>query len=251
MTATPNWETLEIRGFRGLERLELSRLGLFNVLLGANDVGKTSVLESVFLLSGLSNISLSMGVQNFRNYLVGEMDDLLPLLYNQDPRTTATLTATSREGSDRNTLSISFVEGEGEVEAKAKPAAKPTDKTPSSSVPEVRRVLRYEITVDSSEHEEPVRFSGTLVDKGDRFGAQMSPGSVDYVVPAGFIHREFGYDADVIAQLIVNKDANELVKFLRVINPRVQGIATDGSIAYLDIGLDKMLPMNMFGSGHD
>lgn len=249
MTATPNWETLEIRDFRGLERLELSRLGLFNVFLGANDVGKTTVLESVFLLSGLGNISLPMGVQNLRNYLVGDIDDLLPLLRNQDPRTMATLTASSHGGSNKSTLSISVTEEEGEDEANVKSAEKPTDKTSSLSVPATRRVLRYDITVVSTELEEPLRLSGTLVDKGDRFGPRMSSGSVDYIVPAQFIHREFGYDADVISQLIVYKNADELVKFLRVINPRVQAIATDGSIAYLDIGLDKMLPMNMFGSG--
>ena len=59
----------------------------------------------------------------------------------------------------------------------------------------------------------------------------------------------FGYDADVIADLIVNKSADELLRYLRVINPRVAAIATDGDVAYLDIGLDRMLPMNMFGSG--
>ena len=47
----------------------------------------------------------------------------------------------------------------------------------------------------------------------------------------------------------MNKSAEELLRYLRVINPRVTAVATDGDVGYLDIGLDKMLPMNMFGSG--
>ncbi len=37
-------DRLEIRGFRGLSQLDVDGLGRFNVLIGANDVGKTSVL---------------------------------------------------------------------------------------------------------------------------------------------------------------------------------------------------------------
>ena len=113
MRETPNWGNLEIRGFRGLERLELSRLGSFNVLLGVNDVGKTSVLEAIFLLSGLGSIGLPIRVQHFRNYLVEDVDDLLSLLYGQDAGKTATLTASSPGGLDRSTLSISVMDVEG------------------------------------------------------------------------------------------------------------------------------------------
>ena len=39
-----------------MAQLELDGLGAFNLLLGANDVGKTSVLEAVFLLAGFANL---------------------------------------------------------------------------------------------------------------------------------------------------------------------------------------------------
>ena len=250
MRVTPNWGNLEIRGFRGLERLKLSRLGSFNVLLGVNDVGKTSVLEAIFLLSGLGSIGLPIRVQRFRNYLVQDVDDLLSLLYGQDAGKTATLTASSPGGGYRSTLSISVVDVEDTVEASIKPTAESPGKPSSSSIPTRHRVLRYEATVAPSELGTPLVFSGTLVDEGDRFDGKMSPGTAsDYTIPARFIHHDFGYDADVIANLIVNKNSEELLRYLRVINPRVAAIATDGDIGYLDIGLDKMLPMNMFGSG--
>ena len=51
MSPSQPMDSLAIRGFRGLEALTLEDLGRFNLLLGANDVGKTSVLEAVFLLS--------------------------------------------------------------------------------------------------------------------------------------------------------------------------------------------------------
>lgn len=250
MTIAPNWGNLEIRGFRGLERLELSRLGAFNVLLGVNDVGKTSVLEAIFLLSGLGSIGLPIRVQRFRNYLVHDVDDLLSLIYGQDAGKTATLSASSPGGAYRSMLAISVADVEDTVEASIKPTAASSGQPSSSSIPTRHRMLRYKATVVPSELEEPLTFAGTLVDEGDRFGGKMSPGTAsDYIVPARFIHHDFGYDADVIANLIVNKNSEELLQYLRVINPRVAAIAADGETGYLDMGLDKMLPMNMFGSG--
>ena len=186
----PNWGNLTIHGFRGLERLELSQLGSFNVLLGVNDVGKTSVLEAIFLLSGLGSMGLPIRVQNFRNYLVQDVDGLLSLLYAQDARNTATLTASTSDGLNENTLAISVAEVEDGVEANIKSTDKSVGKPSSSSTPTRHRVLRYEITVVSSEREEPLNFTGTLVDDGDRFGSNMSPGTAsDYIVPARFILR--------------------------------------------------------------
>ena len=46
---------LEITNFRGLRDVSLDNLGLVNVLVGGNNVGKTTVLEAVFLLTGNGN----------------------------------------------------------------------------------------------------------------------------------------------------------------------------------------------------
>ena len=40
---------LEIRGFRGFRKLEVEPLGRVNLIVGRNNVGKTSVLEALRL----------------------------------------------------------------------------------------------------------------------------------------------------------------------------------------------------------
>ena len=58
-----------------------------------------------------------------------------------------------------------------------------------------------------------------------------------------------GYDTAAISELIVNKRDSELLEILRAINPEIQRIAVNGELAYLDAGLEKMVPLNMFGGG--
>ena len=46
-TPKNHYETIRIRNFRGFDNLELNRLGQFNVILGNNNSGKTSLLEAL------------------------------------------------------------------------------------------------------------------------------------------------------------------------------------------------------------
>jgi hypothetical protein len=58
-----------------------------------------------------------------------------------------------------------------------------------------------------------------------------------------------GYDARAIGELIVRKQVARLVQFLKVMNPRITDVAASGDIVHMDIGLDRMVPLNVFGSG--
>ena len=42
---------IRIQGYRGFEQFEMGNLGRVNLLVGANNSGKTSVLEAIDLLS--------------------------------------------------------------------------------------------------------------------------------------------------------------------------------------------------------
>ena len=249
MTDTPNWEALEIRRFRGLECMHLHEMRSFNLLLGPNDVGKTSVLEAVFLLSGSGNIALPLKVQLFRSFPPQDIDDLSSLLHRLDKEQSATLIAHSNGGSETRTLSISTPRDRTTVHSAMKPNGKSTSSGEPSITPVTDRTLRYEMTLRSSDSEQPLRFAGTLRDLGKRFDDDMPDDAADHIVPARFEYTDSGYNVKSISKLIVRKKTDELLAFLRLINPRVQGITADGEHAYLDIGLDSMLPMNMFGSG--
>ena len=253
-------ETVAIRRFRGLSTLDLEGLGAFNVFLGANDVGKTSVLEAIFLLSGVDNLQLPVMAQNLRQYLVSDFGQLSPLFHEFDIDSGVKLTA--RASQERRTLTISAPYQQDVIEAEAQRATisakgkavgamgngRAGDQ--SSSALSGPRALRYDATVQPVSQEEPLRTTGTLVDRGDKWEVMREPDSViDTRITASFLPALPGYDNKPIGELIVRKRTDVVLKYLQVVNPRVEQIAVIGDIVYVDIGLAKLMPLNMFGSG--
>ncbi len=61
-----NLEHLQIKNFRGFDSLEIEGLSKINLFVGKNNSGKTSILEALFLLFGMSNPTLPSNINNIR-----------------------------------------------------------------------------------------------------------------------------------------------------------------------------------------
>ncbi len=79
-----NYSSILIENFRGISKLELSDLKKINLLVGRNNCGKTSILEAIFLLSGMSNPQLPINIHSFRNLILTKDEDFQFMFYNFD-----------------------------------------------------------------------------------------------------------------------------------------------------------------------
>ena len=78
------FRNIEISCFRGIDHLNIDGLARVNVFVGANNVGKTSILEAVFMLSGMSNPLMPTRVNYWRNVTAGTVDGARYLFHNLD-----------------------------------------------------------------------------------------------------------------------------------------------------------------------
>lgn len=73
---------IEISNFRGFDSIKIDRLSKLNVFVGANNVGKSTILEAVFMLAGMANPLMPMRTNYSRMQANPEMDSLKYLFHN-------------------------------------------------------------------------------------------------------------------------------------------------------------------------
>lgn len=74
---------LHINAFRGIKGLTIGNLSTVNVLVGANNSGKTSVLESILFLSSPTDIGKITNMAFQRAPLVRAKENLNLLIFSQ------------------------------------------------------------------------------------------------------------------------------------------------------------------------
>lgn len=103
-----SFNDIEITDFRGFDHIEMKNFSKVNVLVGANNVGKTSILEAIFMLVGMSVPMLPARVNYWRKNSNTSLDDVRYLFHNIDLKTTPVLKAHTTEGERKVQLSASF-----------------------------------------------------------------------------------------------------------------------------------------------
>ena len=238
--------------------MELERVGAFNIFLGANNAGKTSVLEAIFLLTGMSNPQLPVMISNHRNYIVNTFDNLSYLFHSLDTDTPIELSASLSDPEETRELVISAADTGSSAKIAVQHVRDGNDTTgprgngnvtKSSDFSRIQDCLVYNGTIKKHGLSDPISFeTGLKVVAGD---IQNLHPYVDEqsIINAQIVRPGVEYDGNVIADVIVHKKDDELLKILRDIDPSIQGITVRGNVAYLDVGFESMMPLNMFGGG--
>jgi len=244
------YKKLTINSFRGIKHLEVDDFRQVNLIVGTNNCGKTALLECLFLLTGPTNPQLPLKINTLRDFsivdenswrvffnrldinldikLSGELDnprEVRNLVIKPNIKSaTLSETATDKksiEVGDSYTglapvingliLDYSFVTGR----------AKNSKKSITTKVIATGAGIEFEM---SEEYEEALR------------GLFINAKTV-----SGDIGKRFN-------DIQIRKQTDRVVKVLRQIEPSLVdlSVGADG-IVYCDIGLDRLLPLNVMG----
>ncbi len=236
------FKSLKIDNLRGIRSLEVDDLARVNLFFGKNNCGKTSLLESIFLLSGMSNPSTYPKIEDRRNVIFGQMHDLRNFFYYRKIESTITLSGKQEIGKRQLVIHPLF----GNIKSKRFLTGIESS-TPEQSLIGLKFVftrpdennIKYESTITLANlEEEPHPFRVKIDDRYEE------------TLLTRFFHSNSIYDPDLVEKMLEEKHEENIVRWLQCIEPKVKSVRMRlDAVVTVDIGLDSFISINNLGSG--
>lgn len=233
------FKKIEIERFRGIRHASIGGLRQINLFFGKNNCGKSSLLESLFLASGLSNPILPINVNIMRGYNKSRLDDLKLDFYNLDSTCPIHIRTENEEIRDLN-IHL-FVRNQKNISINT------DDPNILSNVEEEQYGLRFEFKINNEQFSSSLHFNSEAPSNATRLIAK------DYTesLRCTYLSPKYDFNASIqgLQNILQNKDERFIVEGLKLIEPRIKDFIFTDKEMLIDIGLAKRIPVNMMGDG--
>jgi AAA15 family ATPase/GTPase len=243
-----NYRSLRITNFRAINSLEAEDFKRVNLITGRNNCGKTTVLEALFLISGMSNPQLPITINNFRDLILNRDDDFSFLFNELDFSHIPEISAGINDHNRSITIKPKYSQGITNMLISDDKKTLITD-SGKSTISTFKAETVSGLTIEFSDSR-----------RKETFKNEISFSENQVVVPSPYketLHcRFFNTQLSMtqldkkIESLLVNKQLDSLISILQEIDGRISDLrmGTNGMI-YADLGYDKLVPINIMGDG--
>ncbi|MBO7074218.1 MAG: AAA family ATPase [Bacteroidales bacterium] len=242
------FKNLEIKNFRGIEHLIIDDFSRVNVFLGQNNSGKSSVLEAILLLAGMSNpdLPLSLNKARTRNFRIAYLQETRYQFYNLDLTNTPEFSSLQIDGISRH-LQMRLFHTETPDEG-VQSIDEPLILSETVRLPNTLEML-YDITTSNGIK----RFRSSLFINQSDVVSRQEP-SKEYVEKNSAVL----FSSDLLSsnltkdlsELFKRKQKNTLLEYLQKFDTKINAIEILNNDVY--VGFDdvkEMLPISMSGDG--
>ena len=240
------FKNIQIDHFRGIEHLEVKNLGNVNVFLGQNNGGKTTLLEAVFLLSGMSNPVLPERINAFRNKGNSNFNELRYLFHRMQMISLPTFQADMADNSRRRmTVSMAKARKLDDLQRANQLGASSTE----GAKGETCVVLDYEL---QHGNQKSVHYKSEFCVVGNGQFTQTVNANYQEPLSARFIssYSETNILNEEFSNLVKTNRKEEILALVRLFDTRITNleILFDGIYVKYD-EMEEMLPLTMCGEG--
>lgn len=238
---------IRVQNFRCFENFFINDLTRINLIAGKNSVGKTALLEAIFLLAGAGNISLTITLSTFRglNEFRGDFSSITDLLWTplfNNFNMLNNIVITGEAANNKGEYSVDLV-----VKSADSQKIYLENKVSESADFGKKLFLRYK-NLDNKISEYEMGFiNGEL---------RIRPVPSTPPFP-GYFYSTRSYnpeeDSSLFGNLVKTKKSFNLVEVLKSVDERLVNLTTiqSGGVPtiYGDIGLEQLLPISLMGDG--
>ena len=235
------FHNIEINRLRGIKYSKIEGLKQINLFFGKNNCGKSSLLDAIFLISGVSNPKLPLNVNIIRNYRRLEPSDMKLDFYSLDMSNPIVIKA---ENDGTRELQISVVES-----SSSKVNLLGEDNNVASTNLDYKYGLLLKYKVDEHAYESSIILSHSSNNSLEQ--RIKMPAHYKEKLTCRYLNPKYDFTTSIdgLVDVIKNKDEAFIVNALRLIEPNIKDFVLSQNEVLVDIGLDKRIPINMMGDG--
>lgn len=237
------FKKIEIHNFRSIESLIIDNIKQVNLITGKNNCGKTSILEAIFLLVGMSNPQLAYNIHSFRDLALTDDEDFSYIFKNFDFSNNPSIKG--QLDSQERFLTIkpiypTFTQTLQKISEKRELSKEELVSNTSTGTENAIEGLELVFGVDDQENlsteiklrQSEIKLSGDYKEK----------------ISCSFINSNTIMDNldRKLEAILVRKDLNTIINSLRKIEPNLLDIRLGArGMVYVDIGIDKLVPIKI------
>jgi len=235
---------LHICNFRGIREANFDNFGQFNLLLGHNNCGKSTVLDALLLFLSYEHPEALVNIQNIRQLTIKSKDDVKLCFHQLD--TSAPIVIEGEYGNSHRSESVSYFETHaGKIEQG------------NTDLKSSKTNILYGLQINYGvEHEgknefvarltfNPQKPKEVLIDNKGNFSSTH----VNCAYLASATGHESENDYEGFSQVLKEKQEPRIVKILQQIEPSIRDIVAADNRVMVDIGLESRVPIQVLGDG--
>ncbi len=240
------FKNIEIKNFRGIDHLKIDDFSRVNVFLGQNSSGKSTVLESLMLLMGMSNPDLPQMINFLRSRNYSSFADLEYLFHNFDLKANPEISSELFDETKRHlALELTYVFDEkAQIDVQ-------NGQIPTSETKAFLNTLRMNFEIEANDQKRSdssyimVNSAGIITNKKK---------AEDYLEKnsAAFLSADLsvGNPANDLVELAKRKKKDIVTEQLAKFDDHITSVEILNNMVYVALdGVDKLLSVNMMGDG--
>lgn len=234
------YQSLTIENFRGIKKLKIDDLKRVNLLVGRNNCGKTSVLEAVFLLSGMSNATLPVKIHKFRGFPITKDQEFSFMFKDLNFQNEIVLRGTIDDRKRNLTITPIYADESAQKFEKSEVSlynyAASTDS--GNAVDGIK--------LDCRNHQNELVYEGKY-----SLNKNTSVASPKETLNCVYLPSKTEPSiTEALENLTVQKKLDTIISVLQKIEPNITDIRIGAKgIIYIDVGGNHLLPINIMGDG--
>ena len=240
------FKNIEIWNFRGIDHLEIDDFSRVNVFLGQNSSGKSSVLECLLLMMGMSNPDLPQTINSIRSRNYSSFADLGYMFHNCDIKVKPEMSSELFDSTKRHlSLVLTYVfDGQSQLDLQ-------NGQIPTSETKTFLNTLKMLFDVESGHEKSTHECILTVNQQGLISGKKLAGGYLEKNSVA-FISSDLaaGNPANDLVELAKRRLKDSVTEQLKHFDSRITTLEILNNVAYVGLeGIDQLLAVNMQGDG--